>query len=297
MSTTNLRSLQTDQPRYGSLQRQEFGRIALLGIALTLFTIFLLFPFYWMVMTSFRDGSELFNIGSNPLIPRKFTLQYYDELLTQTHFLVWMGNSLYVSAIASAIAMVLGTLAAYSLGRLRYKGGGFAALLVFSTYLIPPALLFIPLNSVVNFLGLSDKLWSLIITYLTFLVPFISWMLSSYFKGLPPDLVDSALIDGATRIQAMFTIDLPLVLPGLVSVFFFAFTLSWSEYLYAYTFVRIPLSQTVAVGVVNQMQIGDIYFWGQLMAGAVMGSVPVVIIYSFLMDYYLAGLTAGSVKG
>lgn len=281
---------------YG-VRMQRLGRNVLVAISLFLFLLFLLFPFYLMVMTSVRDGSELFRPDTNPLITRSFTLQYYWELLTQTQYLRWVGNSAYVALIASAIAMSLGVLAAYSLGRLRFKGAGFAAVVVFCTYLIPPALLFIPLNTVVNFLGLSNNLWSLIITYLTFLVPFISWMLSSYFKGLPTDLVDSALIDGATRIQAMYLIDLPLVLPGLVSVFFFAFTLSWSEYLYAYTFVRIPSSQTVAVGVVNQMQIGDIYFWGQLMAGAVMGSVPVVIIYSFLMDYYLAGLTAGSVKG
>jgi multiple sugar transport system permease protein len=172
-----------------------------------------------------------------------------------------------------------------------------AALVVFSTYLVPPVLLFIPLSYVVNLLGLANSLWALIVTYLTFLVPFIAWMLSGYFKNIPSELSDAARIDGASRLRAMMLIDLPLILPGVVSVFFFAFTLSWSEYLYALTFLRTESKFTVALGVVSTLQVGDVFMWGPMMGGALLGSIPVVIIYSFLMDYYLAGLTAGAVKG
>ena len=200
-------------------------------------------------------------------------------------------------AVSSFFALIVGVLAAYALGRLRFKGAAFIAVLVFSTYLLPPALLFIPLKQVVGALQLSGSLWSLVLTYQTFLVPFIAWMLSSYFKQLPGELAEAARVDGASRFQAMIMIDFPLVVPGVISVFFFAFTLSWNEYLYAFTLLNNMSSFPVAVGVVNALQVGDVFFWGQLMAGAVLGSVPVVIVYSFLMDYYMAGLTAGSVKG
>ncbi|NJN54059.1 MAG: carbohydrate ABC transporter permease [Anaerolineae bacterium] len=211
--------------------------------------------------------------------------------------LQWMWNSFIVAVAASSIALVIGIMAAYSLGRLRYRGGGLVALIVFATYLVPPVLLFIPLNDVVNKLKISNTLSSLVLVYLTFLVPFIAWMLSSYFKNLPVELAEAARIDGASRLRAMIMIDLPLVLPGIVSVFFFAFTLSWNEYLYAFTFIRSASKMPVALGVVNALQVGDVYFWGQLMAAAILGSVPVVLVYTFLMDFYLAGLTAGSVKG
>ncbi|KAA3660630.1 MAG: carbohydrate ABC transporter permease [Chloroflexi bacterium] len=211
--------------------------------------------------------------------------------------MTWMLNSFIIASVSAIIALIIGVLAAYSLGRLRYRGGSAVAVVVFATYLIPPVLLFIPLNLMVVRMGLSNSLWSLILVYLTFLVPFIAWMLSSYFKSIPVDLADAARIDGASRLQAMRLVDLPLVLPGVVSVFFFAFTLSWQEYLYAFTFIRSSSKLPVAVGVVNALQVGDVFFWGQLMAAAILGSIPVVIIYSFLMDFYLSGLTAGGVKG
>ena len=269
----------------------------ILALALAFFTLFTIFPFIWMAVTSFREVAEMYVTGVNPFAIQRFTLENYRLLLTETKFLRWMLNSTIVAVTASAIALVIGVIASYSIGRLRFKGGGLAALAVFATYLIPPALLFIPLNVVINRLKLANTLWALIVVYLTFLVPFIAWLLSSYFKGLPWDLADAARIDGASRLQAMILVDLPLVLPGVVSVFFFAFTMSWSEYLYAVTMVRSASKLPVAVGVVNALQVGDVFFWGQLMAGALLGSIPVVIIYSFLMDYYLAGLTAGAVKG
>lgn len=277
--------------------RKNISKKILIGIAVILFGIFALFPFFWMLITSIRGGNELYTVNDTPFRVREVTLDHYRGLLTETKFLTWMLNSFIIAIVSSCIALVIGVLAAYSLGRLRYKGGAVVALVVFATYLIPPVLLFIPLNVMVTGLKLGNTLWSLIIVYLTFLVPFIAWMLSSYFKSIPVDLADAARIDGASRLQAMRMIDLPLVLPGMVSVFFFAFTLSWQEYLYAFTFIRSSSKLPVAVGVVNALQVGDVFFWGQLMAAALLGSIPVVIIYSFLMDFYLAGLTAGGVKG
>ncbi len=279
------------------LYRWQVGKKTALAAAMLLFIVFLLFPFFWMLLTSVRPDQDFLRMSREPFSISGVTFDHYIFLLTETKFVRWLWNSFFVASIASAIAIFIGLLAAYSLGKLRYKGGGLAALVVFVTYLVPPALLFIPLNSVVHSLGLSNSLWALIVTYLTFMIPFIAWMLSSYFKGLPKELSDAARIDGASRIQAMVMIDIPLVLPGIISVFFFAFTLSWQEYLYALTFLRTESKFPIALGVVSTLQVGDIFVWGPMMAGAVLGSIPVVIIYTFLMDYYLAGLTAGAVKG
>jgi multiple sugar transport system permease protein len=280
------------------LQRVNWTRTLVLTVAITFFAVFTLFPFGWMLLTSIR--SDILGMSKAPfhVTSDELTISHYRMLLTETKFLLWMKNSLFVAGFSSVFAIIVGLLSAYSLGRLNYKGGGTAALVIFATYLIPPALLFIPLSVVVRFVGLkANSLWTLIVVYLTFLVPFITWMLSSYFKGIPKDLLEAARIDGASRLQAMVLVDIPLILPGVVSVFFFTFTLSWNEYLYAFTFINRATKLPVAVGVVNALQVGDIYYWGELMAGALLGSVPVVIIYSFMMDYYLAGLTAGAIKG
>lgn len=282
----------------GPIKRRNLTRTVVLTLGIAFFLVFTLFPFVWMLMTSIR--SDIISIPQAPfhITLEELTSSHYRRLLLETKFLRWMGNSLFVSSMSSVIAIIIGLLAAYSLGRLRYRGGGVVALVIFATYLLPPALLFIPLSVVVRRVGLQcNSLWTLVVVYLTFLVPFIAWMLSSYFKGIPRDLLDAARIDGASRLQAMVLVDIPLVLPGVVSVFFFTFTLSWNEYLYAFTFISRASKLPVAVGVVNALQVGDIYYWGELMAGALIGSIPVVIIYSFLMDYYLAGMTAGAIKG
>lgn len=281
----------------GKLYRLQVGKKIGVWSVMFFFLFFLIFPFFWMALTSIRPGVDFFTVGDSPFDVSGITIDHYIFLLTETKFIRWMGNSLFVASLTSVVALFIGIIAAYSLGRLRYKGGGLAAVVVFVTYLIPPVLLFIPLNQVVNFLGLSNSLWALILTYLTFVVPFIAWMLSSYFKGIPSELADAARIDGASRLRSMIVIDLPLILPGVISVFFFAFTLSWNEYLYALTFLRSSSKFPVSLGVVTTLQVGDMFMWGGLMAGAVMGSIPVVIIYSFFMDYYLSGMTAGAVKG
>ena len=275
------------------------ARNVILAAALAFFTFFTLFPVSWMVVTSFRSDQA---IDTDPFAIRleDLSLDQYARLFTDPYFPFpkWVLNSLVVSVASSAVAILVGGIAAYSLGRLRYKGGAVIGLTIFSTYLLPPVLLFIPLRVLAARLGLpSNSVWTLTLTYLTFLVPFISWTLSSYFRGVPIELVEAARIDGASRLRAMVVIDMPLVLPGAISMFFFAFTLSWGEYMYALTFMSQKMAYTVPLGMVNEAQVGDLYFWGKLMAGAVLGSVPVVVIYSFIMDYYLAGMTAGAVKG
>jgi multiple sugar transport system permease protein len=289
--------------RRGRFAKRALGLISarniILAAALAFFTFFTLFPVSWMVVTSFRSDQA---IDTDPFAIRleDLSLDQYTRLFTDPYFPFpkWMLNSLIVSVASSAVAILVGGIAAYSLGRLRYKGGAVIGLTIFSTYLLPPVLLFIPLRVLAARLGLpSNSVWTLTLTYLTFLVPFISWTLSSYFRGVPIELVEAARIDGASRLRAMVVIDMPLVLPGAISMFFFAFTLSWGEYMYALTFMSQKMAYTVPLGMVNEAQVGDLYFWGKLMAGAVLGSVPVVVIYSFIMDYYLAGMTAGAVKG
>jgi multiple sugar transport system permease protein len=284
--------------------RQKVGAIfstrnMVVTVALLILATFTLFPIAWMVITSFRTDLSI-DMHPFEIHLEDLTLDQYKRLLTDPYFPFpkWMLNSLIVSLASSVVAIILGGLAAYSFGRLKYKGGSAIALGIFSTYLLPPVLLFIPLRVLAARIGLpSNSLFTLMLTYLTFLVPFIAWTLSSYFEGLPSELMDAARIDGCSRLQAMIKIDIPLVLPGVVSVFFFAFTLSWGEYMYALTFMGQKAAYTVPLGMVNESHVGDLYFWGNLMAGAVLGSVPVVIVYSFLMDYYLAGMTAGAVKG
>lgn len=271
-------------------------RLGVLGAGLGVLGTFAVFPFVWMVFTSVRPQEDLFQ-SNDPWAFSSFTWEHYVFLLTETDYLRWLANSTIVATASTALALGIGTLAAYALGRLRFRGAGAVALVVFATYLVPPVLLFIPLNTVVRQLHLTNTLWALILVYLTFLVPFIAWLLSSYFAGLPRELAEAAQIDGANHFQTMLLVDLPLVLPGVVSVFFFAFTLAWQEFLYAFTFLRSSDKYPVSVGVVNELSVGDVQFWGELMAGALLGSIPIVVLFAFLMDFYIEGLTAGAVKG
>jgi len=261
------------------------------------FLLFALFPFYHMTLTSLKTDAELYDRNSVPLLIRQgITLEHYKKLLWETAFLTWTKNSLMITAIATSVSVVIGTIAAYALARLRFFGVGSFGTGIFVTYLVPTSLLFLPLAQVVNWLGLSDSKWSLVVTYPTFLVPFCTWLLMGYFRTVPKEVEECAMVDGATRIQALFRIVLPIAIPGLVCAILFAFTLSWNEFIYALTFTSSSDEFTAAVGVTSELIRGDIYFWGSLMAGAVLGSVPIVIIYVFFLDYYVSGLTAGAVK-
>ena len=199
--------------------------------------------------------------------------------------------------MATAISLACSILAGYALARLRFRGAGAMAGAVFITYLVPQTLLFVPLLEIVRQLGLSNTLWSMILTYPTILIPFSTWLLMGYFRSIPRELEESALIDGASRLRAMAQIVLPLAMPGILSAGIFAFTLSWNEFIYALVFTNSTDIKTIPVGVVTELVKGDVYFWGSLMAGALLGSVPVALIYSFFVDRYVSGLTAGAVKG
>jgi multiple sugar transport system permease protein len=279
------------------MRQRPLERILLFHLPLWFFLIITLFPFLWMFITSIKPNAELYNVRMNPLYVLHPTLEHFRYLLRETIFLTWAYNTLYVSVLSTAISLVTGIMAGYALSRLRFRGAGGMAVGIFVTYLVPPTLLFIPLADVVRAFGLLDSPWSLILTYPTFLIPFSTWLLMGYFKTIPRELEECAMIDGATRLQAMIKIVLPLALPGILSAGIFAFTLSWNEFIYALVFLSSSEIKTIPVGVVSELIRGDVFFWGPLMAGALLGSVPVAIIYSFFVEYYVAGLTAGAVKG
>jgi multiple sugar transport system permease protein len=279
------------------MRQRPLERLLLFHLPLWFFLIVTLFPFYWMFITSIKPNAELYNVRMNPFYVLKPTLNHFRYLLQETIFPTWAYNTLYVSILSTAISLATGIMAGYALSRLRFKGAGMMAVGIFVTYLVPPTLLFIPLADVVRAFGLLDSPWSLILTYPTFLIPFSTWLLMGYFKTIPRELEECAMIDGATRIQAMVRIILPLALPGILSAGIFAFTLSWNEFIYALVFLSSSEIKTIPVGVVSELIRGDVFFWGPLMAGALLGSVPVAIIYSFFVEYYVAGLTAGAVKG
>jgi multiple sugar transport system permease protein len=281
-----------------SVPRGLRGGSLLSGVTLALFLLFLDFPFVWMLVTSLKPDADLYNPQQSPLALPRVTGEHYAKLMEQLPFGEWVGNTLLVAATSTAISLVIGTLAAYALARLRFRGAPAVGMGIFITYLVPTSLLFLPLAHVVRQLGLYDSLGALIVTYPTFLVPFSTWLLMGYFRTIPRELEECATVDGATRMQAFRLIILPVALPGLVSAGIFAFTLSWNEYLYALSFINTDALRTVSVGVPSKAIVGgDAYQWGQLMAAAVLGSVPIALGYSFFLRYYVAGMTAGAVKG
>ena len=276
---------------------RRFGRKVSAHLLLVPFLIFALFPFYHMTLTSLKQDRELYDRFAMPLVIKQGpTLDHYRKLLWETEFLTWTKNSLMVTILATGVSIVIGTIAAYALARLRFPGVGAFGTGIFVTYLVPTSLLFLPLAQVINWIGLADSKWALVLTYPTFLVPFCTWLLMGYFRTVPKEVEECAMVDGATRIQALIRIVLPIAIPGLVCAILFAFTLSWNEFIYALTFTSSSDQITASVGVTSELIRGDIYFWGSLMAGAVLGSVPIVILYVFFLDYYVSGLTAGAVK-
>jgi multiple sugar transport system permease protein len=267
-----------------------------LWLPLGAYMIFTLFPFYWMAVTSLKPNSELYNRKIMPLIVYHPTLKHYVDLLSETNFLLWTWNTLVVAVVSTAISLVFGVMLAYPLARMRFAGSALIAFGVAATYLVPQPLLFIPLADIISNLGLNDTLTSVILTYPTLLIPFCAWLLMGYFRSVPHELEDAARIDGATRLQTMFKVFLPLCTPGFIAAGIFAFTLAQNEFLYALIFLTQTDVRTVPVGAIAELVKGDVFYWGQLMAAALLGSVPVAIIYSFFVEHYVAGLTAGAVK-
>ena len=265
-------------------------------LPLMAFTFVLLFPFYWMTVTTFKANDALYDYEKHsPFWVSSPTLANVKKLLFDTAYPEWLWNTMLVAVSSTFIAIFASVLAAYAIERLRFKGSKWVGLGVYAAYLVPPSILFIPLATMVFKMDLFDTRWALILTYPTFLIPFCTWLLMGYFKSIPYELEECALIDGATRLEILIKIVLPLAVPGLISAGIFAFTLSWNEFIYALTFISSSEVKTVPVGVITELVDGDIYHWGSLMAGALFGSIPVAILYSFFVEYYVAGMT-GAVK-
>ena len=262
---------------------------------LGIFVFVLLFPFYWMVITSVKPNNELLSRDGNPFWVIKPTLEHFHKLVFKTAYPEWLWNTVFISVISTVVSLACAVLAAYAIERLRFKGSRQVGLGIFLAYLVPPSILFIPLATIVFKLGLFDTRWALILTYPTFLIPFCTWLLMGYFRSIPFELEECALIDGATRFEILWKIILPLSVPGLISAGIFAFTLSWNEFIYALTFISSSEVKTVPVGVITELVEGDVYHWGSLMAGALLGSIPVAVLYSFFVDHYVSGMT-GAVK-
>lgn len=277
--------------------RKFFRQLFSLHLPLVPFIFFSLFPFYFMVVTSFKTNGELYDLKAVPfLIQRGATMEHYKLLVWDTPFVTWVVNSVIVSVLATALSITIAILAAYSLARLRFRGAPTFGTAVFIIYLVPTTLLFLPLAQVVNRLGLADSIWSLILTYPTFLVPFCTWLLLGYFRTIPQEIEECAMVDGCTRFQALVRIVLPIAVPGIICAILFAFTISWNEFIYALTFISSTSQKTTTAGVTAELIRGDIFYWGSLMAGAVLGSIPIVLLYVFFMDYYVSGLTQGAIK-
>jgi multiple sugar transport system permease protein len=271
-------------------------RVVTVYIPLAIFVFVLLFPFYWMGVTTFKPNDELYNFKAhNPFWISSPTLANVNKLLFQTDYPEWLWNTMLIAVSATFLSIFASVLAAYAITRLRFKGAQTVGLLIFLAYLVPPSILFIPLATMVYGLELYDTPWALILTYPTFLIPFCTWLLMGYFRSIPYELEECALIDGASRWQILTKVLLPLSVPGLISAGIFAFTLSWNEFIYALTFIQSSENKTVPVGVLTELVRSDVYEWGALMAGALIGSLPVVILYSFFVEHYVSSMT-GAVK-
>ena len=271
-------------------------KVVTLYLPLFVILVVLLFPFYWMALTSIKPDEQLIDMNKfNPFWVVHPTFKHISKLLFETQYPRWLWNTMYVAVGATALSIFASVLAAYAIVRLRFKGADAIGVLIFFAYLVPPSILFIPLASVIQAYGLFDSPLSLILVYPTLLIPFSTWLLMGYFKTIPYELEECALIDGATRWQILVKIILPLAIPGLISAFIFSFTLCWNEFIYALTFLQSTPNKTVPVAIVNEFVDGDIYKWGSLMAGALVGSLPLVILYAFFVEHYVSAMT-GAVK-
>lgn len=261
--------------------------------AIALFTLFSAMPFYVMLITSFKRNTELFDPTSNPFwFQTGPTLEHLALLFGETLFVRWLLNSFFVGALVVIITLALCIPAAYSLARLAGGWGEALGIGIFLTYLVPPTLLFLPFSKVLATLGLQNSIWGLVVAYPTFTVPFCTWLMMGFFKGIPSDIEEQAMIDGHSRFGAFLRAVLPLAVPGILTVVVFAFTLATSEFVYALTFVQTSAEKTVSIGVATELIRGDVFKWGPLLAGALIASIPVAILYTFFIDQFVAGLTA-----
>ena len=279
------------------MSRQALARMQL-GMSygvLGFLVLLVMFPFYWMTVTSFKTEDQMRSLVSM-FWPKPFALENYAQLLVKTDFITWYGNSALVAISSTLVATAIGTLGAYALARLKFMGRAFMSSAVLITYLVPPSILFIPLYAQIRTFGLADSLAGLIAAYPSFTVPFVTWLMMGYFESIPVELEEAAMIDGATRFGAFRRIILPLAAPGVLAAALYAFTQAWNEFLYALVFITNVKLRTLPVGL-SSFITGDVYGWGYLMAGAVLTTLPVIVVYMYLQKYMVEGLTSGSVKG
>ena len=275
-----------------------FGPQVLHWIVLVGFTVLLAFPFYWMVITAFKQNLDLYTVENNPFtFNAKPTLDHLHLLFYETQFVRWLGNTALVGVIVVVITLLLAIPAAYALARLTGRWGERLGIGIFLTYLVPPTLLFIPLSRVVAFLGLQDSIWALVLVYPSFTVPFSIWLLMGFFKSIPRELEDAAMVDGLTRFGAFVKMVIPISVSGILTVVIFTFTLVTQEFVYALTFISSESNQMVGVGIPIFLVRGDVYFWGSLMAACLIASLPIAFLYNLFLDRFIVGFTVGAVKG
>jgi multiple sugar transport system permease protein len=266
-------------------------------VVVVVFAVLLAFPFYWMLITTFKQTADLYTLENNPFVFNlPPTLNHLRLLFGQTRYLVWVGNTALVGVIVVGITLLLALPAAYALTRLTGKWGQSLGIGIFLTYLVPPTLLFIPLSRVVALLGLQDTIWSVVLVYPSFTIPFSIWLLMGFFKSIPRELEDAAMVDGLSRLGAFVKLVVPISISGILTVVIFTFTLVTQEFVYALTFISTESSQMLSVGVPTFLVRGDVYYWGSLMAACLIASIPVAILYNLFLDRFIAGFTVGAIK-
>jgi multiple sugar transport system permease protein len=271
-------------------------RSALYGIV-TFFSVFSVFPFYWMLIAMFKQDHDLFNPANNPFIFNEpATLKHLQLLIFETHFIQYLYNTLWVGMVVVFITVIISVPAAYSLARWSRQLGENLGIGIFLTYLVPPTLLFIPLSRMISTFGLNESRMALMLIYPTFTIPFCTWLLMGFFKSIPKDIEEQAMIDGCSRLGAMVKIIIPLSISGILTIIVFAFTLTMHEFIYALAFISVSAQKTISIGVPTELVRGDVFRWGPLMAGALIPSIPVAIMYTFFLDRFIAGFTMGAVK-
>ena len=294
---TSRRDLPGIYSKAGSLRAERRWALIWAYISLIISAAILLMPPVYMLITSFKTSREIADQNGNPWIVRDPTLGNYWALIADPMFQGFFFNSVIITLVVVVLTMVISILAAFALSRMRFWGSQVLATGVFLTYLVPDTLLFIPLYQIVGGLGLLNSIWGLILVYPTLTVPFCTWIMIGYFASIPKELDEAALIDGATWPQMLMKIFIPVALPGIIAATIFAFTVSWAAFVYPTAFITTPDQMPLTIGVVSQLVRGDVFVWGQITAGALLAALPPVIVYAFLMDYYIAGLTAGATKG
>jgi multiple sugar transport system permease protein len=276
---------------------RKIGTEALRYAVLAVFVVLLAFPFYWMFVATFKQNIDLYNVENNPF---KFnlppTLDHLKLLFNETRYVRWLGNTALVGVLVVFITLVFSLPAAYALARLTGRWGQRIGIAIFLTYLIPPTLLFIPLSRIVAILGLQDTIWSLVLVYPSFTIPFSVWLLMGFFKSIPRELEDAAMVDGLTRFGAFFRLVVPISISGILTVVIFTFTLVTQEFVYALTFISPESQQMVGVGIPIFLVRGDVYFWGSLMAACLITSLPIALLYNLFLDRFIAGFTVGAIK-